>query len=88
MRFAERIAELRRNCGESLQEVADKVGVTKTHIWQLERGRTNNPSLSVICGWLADHFGVSIASLVDEDVDADDADQQLAKMFRRGRSGS
>ncbi|MER8577649.1 helix-turn-helix domain-containing protein [Mesorhizobium sp. M1423] len=81
MALAERIAELRRSRDESLQDVADKVGVTKTHIWELERGRTKNPSLSVIQG-LADHFGVSIASLVDEDIDADDADQQLAKMFR------
>ena len=81
MGFGARIAELRRKRDESLQQVADKAGVTKTHIWELERGRTKNPSLSVIQG-LADHFGVSIASLVDEDIDAADADQQLAKMFR------
>ena len=81
MGFGARIAELRRGRNESLQQVADKVGVTKTHIWELERGRTKNPSLSVIQG-LADHFGVSIASLVDEDIDAADADQQLARMFR------
>ena len=84
MVFGARIAELRRVRNESLQQVADKVGVTKTHIWELERGRTKNPSLSVIQG-LADHFGVSIASLVDEDIDAADADQQLAKMFRLAR---
>ena len=81
MGFGARIAELRRDRGESLQQVADKVGVTKTHIWELERGDTQNPSLKVIQG-LADHFGVSIASLVDEDIGAADADQQLARMFR------
>ena len=81
MGFGARIAELRRVRNESLQQVADKVGVTKTHIWDLERGRTKNPSLTVIQG-LADHFGVSIASLVDEDIDAADADQHLARMFR------
>ena len=81
MGFGAHIAELRRERKESLQQVADKVGVTKTHIWELERGRTKNPSLTVIQG-LADHFGVSIASLVDEDIDAADADQQLARMFR------
>ena len=81
MGFGARIAELRRMRKESLQEVADAVGVTRTHIWELEKGRTGNPSMSVIKG-LADHFKVSIASLVDEDIDAEDADQQLARMFR------
>lgn len=82
MGFGARIAELRRSKKESLQEVADAVGVTKTHIWELEKGRAGNPSMSVIKG-LADHFKVSIASLIGEDIDAGDADQQLAGMFRR-----
>lgn len=81
MSLAVRIAELRRGSGESLQDVADAVGVTKTHIWELERGRATNPTLAVIEG-LANHFRVSIASLVNEDVDAADADQELARMFR------
>lgn len=81
MDFAVRIAELRHARGESLQDVATAVGVTKTHIWELERGRTKNPSLSVIRG-LADHFKVSITSLVDEGADADNANPELARMFR------
>lgn len=81
MAFGARIAELRRQREESLQTVANAAGVTKTHIWELERGRTANPSLGVI-EKLADHFGVSIASLVGEDIDAADADQELGRMFR------
>ena len=81
MGFGARIAELRRMRNQSLQEVADAVGVTRTHIWELEKSRTRNPSMSVIKG-LADHFQVSIASLVGEDIEAADADQQLARMFR------
>ena len=50
MGFGARIAEFRRGRNESLQQVADKVGVTKTHIWELERGRTKNPSLTVHIG--------------------------------------
>ena len=84
MALATRIAELRRDRKESLQDVADAVGVTKTHIWELERGRANNPSLAVIEG-LANHFRISIASLVGEDVDSKDADQELARMFRLAR---
>jgi transcriptional regulator with XRE-family HTH domain len=85
MGIGARIAELRRARKESLQDVATAVGVTKTHIWDLERGRTANPSLNVIKG-LADHFGVSISSLVGEDIDAEDADQQIGRMFRRANN--
>lgn len=81
MSFGARIAELRRYKGESLQKVADAAGVTKTHIWELERGRTGNPSLTVIQN-LADHFGVSISSLVGEDINATDKEQELGRMFR------
>jgi transcriptional regulator with XRE-family HTH domain len=58
MTLATRIAELRRQKNESLQDVATAAGVTKTH------------------------FGVSIAYLVGEDIEAADADQNLARMFR------
>ena len=81
MGIGARVAALRRNAKESLQDVADAVGVTRTHIWELEKGRSTNPSLAVIKG-LADHFAVSIGSLVDEDIDADDADQRRSAMFR------
>jgi transcriptional regulator with XRE-family HTH domain len=81
MGFGAHIAALRRERGESLQDVASAVGVTKTHIWELERGRTENPSLNVIRG-LANHFGVSVASLVGEDIDAEDTNQKIGRMFR------
>jgi len=84
MGFGVRIAKLRRERGESLQKVADAAGVTKTHIWQIEKEMTANPSLQLVQK-LADHFGVSISFLVDEDIGANDADQQLARMFRQAR---
>lgn len=34
----------------SLQEVADRSGFTKSHIWELEQGRARNPTVSVIAG--------------------------------------
>jgi len=37
MGLGARIAELRLKKGFSLQEVADAVGVSKAHIWDLER---------------------------------------------------
>jgi len=82
MELGSRISELRLKKRQSLQEVADAVGVSKAHIWELEKGRTDNPSMALVTR-LADHFGVSIRYLVGEDVNAKDADEELARMFRQ-----
>jgi transcriptional regulator with XRE-family HTH domain len=82
MALGARITKLRLERGESLQDVADAVGVSKAHIWELEKGRTENPSMKLLTG-LADHFGVTVAYLAGEDPNAIDADPQLARMFRQ-----
>jgi len=84
MSLGTRIGELRRKKGESLQQVADAVGVSKAHIWELERRRTDNPSMALVTR-LGDHFGVAVAFLVGEDIDAPDADRELQRMFRQAR---
>jgi transcriptional regulator with XRE-family HTH domain len=82
MGLGARITQLRLQKGESLQQVADAVGVSKAHIWELEKGRTGNPSMALVTR-LADHFGVSLTALVGEDPAADDADPAIARMFRQ-----
>jgi len=82
MSFATRIAALRREKGQSLNDVAEAVGVSKAHVWQLERGDAANPSMNLVRR-MADHFGVTVAYLAGEDVDADDADPEVARMFRQ-----
>ncbi len=84
MSVGRRIKEFRLSRGESLQDVASAVGVSKAHIWELEKGRTDNPSMALVTR-LADHFAVSIRLLVDEDIEAPDADEDLARMFRQAR---
>lgn len=84
MGLGARITTLRLKASESLQQVADAVGVSKAHIWELEKGRTDNPSMALVTR-LADHFGVSVAFLVGEDVDAPDADVELQRMFRQAK---
>lgn len=79
-----RIRDLRLKRGESLQDVATAVGVSKSHVWELEKGRTSNPSMALVTR-LADHFAVSMGFLVDEDIEAPDADEDLARMFRQAQ---
>lgn len=65
MSLATKLAELRSKKHESLQKVADAVGVSKALIWELEKGRIANPSMEVISK-LASYFGVSIEGLMDD----------------------
>jgi transcriptional regulator with XRE-family HTH domain len=56
--------------------------VSKTHIWELETGRSKNPSMEMLRG-LANHFKVTITSLVGEDREGTQSDEQLMRMFRQ-----
>jgi transcriptional regulator with XRE-family HTH domain len=80
-----RIGDLRRKKGESLQQVANAVGVSKAHIWEMERGRADNPSMALVAR-LADHFGTTVSFLVGEEIESADADPDLQQMFRRAKA--
>jgi transcriptional regulator with XRE-family HTH domain len=84
MSLAQRVGKLRRRKNQSLQQVADAVGVSKAHIWELEKARADNPSMALVTR-LADHFGVSVAFLVGEEIESSDADGQLQRMFRQAQ---
>ncbi len=88
MSIGQRIAELRNDKRVSLQEVADAVGVSKAHIWQLEqgeKGKAKNPAMGLV-ERLADYFGVSVAFLVGEDVAGEETDPELAGLFRQAKA--
>lgn len=84
MGIGARIGEARRKKGESLQQVADAVGVSKAHIWELEKGHTDNPSMALVTR-LADHFELSVTYLVGEDIEAGDEEMGLQRMFRQAK---
>lgn len=65
-----RLKELRVRKGESLQQVADAVGASKPHVWELESEKSKNPSLDLLTK-IARHFNVTITYLLDESVSAD-----------------
>ena len=53
--LAQRLKELRLKKGDSLQGLADAVGVSKAHVWELETGKSKNPSIELLTK-LAKHF--------------------------------
>jgi len=81
MSFAKRLAELRMSKGMSLQQVADRVGISKAHVWNLEKGQADNPSMELVIKF-AELFRVRVADLVGENPDADDQEPEMVAMFR------
>jgi transcriptional regulator with XRE-family HTH domain len=66
MALSNKLQELRRSSGLSLQQLAEAVGASKGHIWDLERGKATNPSIDLLRS-LAARFDVTVASLIGED---------------------
>lgn len=81
MSLGTRIKELRFKKGVSLQAVANAVGASKPHIWELEKGTTKNPSLELVTK-LAQYFGVSVDYLAGvESIETDE--NQTVQAFAR-----
>lgn len=85
MSLASRLKDLRLRSGKSLQDVADAVGASKPHIWELERGTSKNPSLELVKN-LANYFGVKIDYLAGLDEENKENDKQLMQFFREIKS--
>lgn len=45
-----RIKLLREMRGMTLQEVGSAAGMTKSHVWELERGKSINPTVNAVWG--------------------------------------
>jgi len=59
MSLGSNIKALRLQRGETLQQVADAVGASKPHIWELESGKSKNPGFELLTK-IADHFDCSL----------------------------
>lgn len=64
-RFAARLRQVRQGAGHSLDELAERSGVSRATLSSIERGGTN-PSLGVVAK-IAAALDMSVAQLLDED---------------------
>ncbi len=64
MSLGSKLYDLRTQKDKSLQQVADSIGITKTHIWELEKGKSANPSAELLKK-IADFYRVTIDYLMD-----------------------
>ena len=81
MSFARKLHDLRIAQRLSLQEVATAVGVSKAHVWNLEKGLTENPSMELVVK-LAGLFRVRVADLVGDNPEGQDEPAEMVAMFR------
>ena len=81
MSFSSKLKELRLQKGLSLQDAADLIRISKTHFWDLETGKSKNPSYELL-EKISNKFGISISSLVNEDIDTNE-NEELKVLFRQ-----
>ena len=81
MSFSSKLKELRLQKGLSLQDAADLIAISKTHFWDLETGKSKNPSYDLL-EKISDKFGISISSLVNEDIETN-GNEELKVLFRQ-----
>lgn len=81
MALRDNLRKHRERSRKSLQQVADNVGASKAHIWELETGRAKNPSIELLTK-LAKTFDVSVSDLIDENPGAPDDSPELVALYR------
>ncbi len=81
MALAEKLKELRLRKGKSLQDLADEIGASKAHVWDLETGRSKNPTIELLAK-LAQALGTSISDLVGENPEGDEQSSEVVAMYR------
>lgn len=61
--LGERVKGHRKALGLSLEEVGNRAGLTKSYVWEIERGSSKNPTVAAVWG-LASALGVSPETLL------------------------
>jgi|LakMenEpi03Aug12_release.lakeMendotaPanAssembly.Ray.scaffolds.fasta_scaffold314787_3 transcriptional regulator with XRE-family HTH domain len=70
MSMGAKLKQRRMKKGLSLQQVADEVGVSKAHIYELELNKVKNPSVETLKK-LASLFEMPLSYFLDEDEDVE-----------------
>jgi transcriptional regulator with XRE-family HTH domain len=81
MSFGQRLHRLRIARSLSLQDVATATGISKAHVWNLEKGISDNPSVELAIK-LADLFRVRVADLIGENPSSAEEEPEMVAMFR------
>lgn len=79
------IKQERAALGLSLQDVAERAGITKSHMWELEQGRAVNPTIWTVYG-LSRALGVPFEMMAAGALnDTEDKESSSARELVRAR---
>ncbi len=81
MALGDRLKALRVKSRKSLQELADEVGASKAHVWELETGRAKNPTIELLVS-LARALNGSVSDLIGENPNDVDEPADVVRMYR------
>lgn len=62
--FGDLIEQKRKDLDLSLQKAADRLGITKTHLWELEKGKQFNPGVKLLNAFRQE-YSLSAKKLLD-----------------------
>lgn len=77
----QKIKQSRKSKKLTLEQLANKVGSSKSYIWQLETDSSIKPSVELIAK-IADALDVTVDYLIDQGKDKMDDDQEALVFFR------
>ena len=81
-RLGEKLRELRKQRGLTLDKLAELAGLSKSYLWELANRESQRPSAEKLTA-LADALGVAASYFLEEDVRAPE-ERHLDEAFFRG----
>ena len=84
-RLGEKLHELRKKEGLTLEALAEKAKLSKSYLWELENRESQRPSAEKLTA-LADALGVGVAYFIEDDI-REPEERHLDDAFFRGYQG-
>jgi transcriptional regulator with XRE-family HTH domain len=81
-RLGEKLRDLRKARGLTLEKLAEQASLSKSYLWELENRESQRPSAEKLTA-LADVLGVAVAYFIEEDV-REPEERHLDEAFFRG----
>jgi transcriptional regulator with XRE-family HTH domain len=81
-RLGEKLRDLRKQQGLTLEKLAEAASLSKSYLWELENRDSQRPSAEKLTA-LADALGVAVSYFIEEDVRTPEA-RHLDEAFFRG----
>jgi transcriptional regulator with XRE-family HTH domain len=80
-KLGDKLKDLRKQKGLTIEKLADMAGLSKSYLWELENRESQRPSAEKLTS-LADVLGVAVSYFIEEDVRAPEERHKDEAFFR------